>query len=111
MDKDLMSREALIDKISREIDFERENNMPITAVNAFKITIKRAKSLPAVDAVSVVHGRWYKPIGVAMPPEHHGRHRCSVCDEMAFFKRPGREGLSNYCPNCGAKMDWEDVDG
>lgn len=57
-----------------------------------------------VDAELVRHGRWYKPTGM-MPPEHAGRHRCTECNCLAYYERPGREGLSNYCPNCGAKMD------
>ncbi len=56
------------------------------------------------DAELVRHGRWYKPHGM-MPPEHHHRHRCSECYSLAPYERPGREWLSDYCPNCGAKMD------
>ena len=52
----------------------------------------------------VRHGRWYKPTGM-MPPEHHGRHRCIVCNYLALDYRIGHEELSPYCPNCGAKMD------
>ena len=51
----------------------------------------------------VRHGRWYKPTGM-MPPEHHGRHRCTVCNYLALDYRIGHEELSPYCPNCGAKM-------
>ena len=47
---------------------------------------------------------WYKPIGMMMPPEHHSRHRCSNCDSMANYERPGREDLAPYCHYCGAKM-------
>ena len=34
-------------------------------------------------------------------------HRCSVCGEDALTKEETAhdEVLSNYCPNCGAKMD------
>lgn len=51
----------------------------------------------------VRHGRWYKSTGM-MPPEHHGRHRCTVCNYLALDYRIGHEELSPYCPNCGAKM-------
>lgn len=66
--------------------------------------IEYAENLPVIDTVSVVHGQWYKPTGM-MPPEQHGRHRCSVCDYMAMYERPGHEGLSKFCPNCGAYME------
>lgn len=56
---------------------------------------------PAIQAY------WYKPIGMVMPPEHHGRHRCSNCDSMANYERPGHEDLAPYCHYCGAKMEVE----
>ena len=63
-------------------------------------------TMPAADAVPVVHGRWI-----------HSRYEdcselfelveCSQCNHkayaMAFYVRGG-----NYCPNCGAKMDGGD---
>lgn len=44
---------------------------------------------PTVDAVEVVHGDW---LGVG------NMYMCTVCDEQAYVS-------TNYCPNCGAKMD------
>lgn len=65
------------------------------------------EGIELVEYAEVVHAHWYKPIGGMMPPEHHHRHRCSACDEMAPFERPGREWLSPICPCCGAIMDGE----
>lgn len=57
----------------------------------------------AVDAVPVVHGRWI-----------HDGHRieggidwchCSECGKSDNFC-----ARTNYCPNCGAKMDGGDSD-
>ena len=45
---------------------------------------------PTVDAVEVVHGRWK---GAGM-----GDYYCSVCQQLVNPR-------TNYCPNCGAKMD------
>ena len=57
-----------------------------------------AKDMPTVDAVEVVHGYWYKA-------PHHP-YRCSCCGEMALLDMYGESHFrSNYCPNCGAKMD------
>lgn len=58
-----------------------------------QICIDAVKEIQAVDVAPVVHGRWirYPDCGVT---------RCSNCDwniEECF--------ASNYCPNCGAKMD------
>ena len=59
---------------------------------------------PTVDAVEVVHAKW-------IPLEYDGYAdgnpvwdlwECSECQE----EHSGDEDtLTNYCPNCGAKMD------
>ena len=52
-------------------------------------------------------GRWIKPKGM-MPPEHHGHYECSECGAWAGrnWLKPWKEiQLSNFCPNCGAKME------
>ena len=64
----------------------------------------RIDEQPTISAVPVVHGRWVKANGM-MPPEYHGRKCCSVCDAFALSDFYGRERLSDFCPNCGAKMD------
>ena len=51
---------------------------------------------PTVDAVEVVHGEWgeiYTCHG-----ERLWGYKCSRCEQ----DNPNK---SNYCPNCGAKMD------
>lgn len=56
-------------------------------------------SLPTVDAEPVKHGHWIKPTvidGRAFNIPH-----CSVCNEVPC----GVDEHTNYCPNCGAKMD------
>ena len=52
---------------------------------------------PTVDAVEVVHGRWDHHASMARTP-FAMNYDCSVC---------GNESAetTNYCPNCGAKMD------
>lgn len=51
-------------------------------------------------------GIWVKLDGQMLPPELHGKHRCSRCRNLAGEQR-GREYLSNYCPSCGARMEME----
>ena len=50
--------------------------------------------LPEVDAKPVVHGQW--------EIDQRWCYECSVC-------KKGYVGMpkTNYCPNCGAKMDGE----
>lgn len=50
---------------------------------------------PTVDAVEVVHGRWYYD-GVVSVNAH-----CWICGEQV----PVWMMKYSYCPNCGARMD------
>lgn len=64
--------------------------------------LKMAIAYCAADVAPARHGRWVEIKGMA-PPEYHGKHRCSLCYARAL-ERKMHEELSNYCPNCGAKM-------
>ena len=76
-------------------------------------------SMIPVDAVEVVHGRW-------LFDSYTERYFCSSCNEQALYTSRDvpeydydweenlryshtetytEEHLTNYCPNCGAKMD------
>ena len=55
-----------------------------------------AASAPAADVAPVVHGRW----------EVRGQEVfCTNCDKESGYNAFGASAFSNYCPNCGAKMD------
>lgn len=52
---------------------------------------------PTVDAVPVVHGKWL------LRHEGHGHYwECSVCHTNPCIYVTNN---TNYCPNCGARMD------
>ena len=59
---------------------------------------------PTMDAVEVVHGMWEERRFICMDSEVMLGYRCSKC--MLTF-----DAETNYCPNCGAKMDGGDEDG
>lgn len=63
------------------------------------------EELPAADVAPVVHGRWitWEEAGNDIPSPH--RHECSACHDAAQALINGIELLSDYCPNCGARMD------
>ena len=62
--------------------------------------VKRAiEEAPAVDVVEVVHGEW---ILQKTPMAFADMLKCSICE----YKLCSRV-KTNYCPNCGAKMDEE----
>lgn len=57
-------------------------------------------NLPAADVVPVVHGMWeYIPQTL----NTLSQLRCPFCRWWSFD--PSIDGVYNYCPNCGAKMD------
>jgi hypothetical protein len=57
--------------------------------------------IPVADVQPVYYGRWIRV------DNGRGGHRCSMCDEYAPSYQSGNEYLSNYCPNCGARMKQE----
>ena len=56
--------------------------------------------MPAADVAPVRYGCWVN--------ESFYTH-CSVCGNMAIYDKYGQEVESDYCPNCGAKMDGENL--
>ena len=56
---------------------------------------------PTADVAEVRHGYWYRH-----DKKKHGDtcYYCSVCEKMALADCMVWE-LTDYCPNCGAKMD------
>ena len=60
------------------------------------------RNTTAVDAAEVVHGRWVNAAGC--------RTICNHCGEYPLYDYWGKQKLSAYCPNCGAKMDGERED-
>ena len=57
-------------------------------------------NLPAADVAEVRHGRWVYG--------EDDNIQCSVCGHDAYTEGDYRQVKTNYCPNCGARMDKED---
>ena len=56
---------------------------------------------PTVDAVPVRHGKWIHEVRYTIDSLHsYQQYRCSECG-MTYITN------TNYCPNCGARMDEE----
>lgn len=53
----------------------------------------------AVPVETVKHGKWVKPV----PGD--GENRCSVCKAAQLWFAGYGYYESDFCPNCGAKMD------
>ena len=81
-------------------DFERCNaETPNWTPQRVKTILLRQ---PAADVAEVVHGRWIWNEEGEIDWEQF--YRCSNCGDKEYWE-------SNFCPNCGAKMDLEDNDG
>ena len=57
------------------------------------VDVDDIENAPAVDAVEVVHGRW-----IAVEDREYLGVMCSNCQKWFDEK-------TNYCPNCGSKMN------
>ena len=56
---------------------------------------------PIVDAMPVRHGKWIHEVRYTIDSLHsYQQYRCSECG-MTYITN------TNYCPNCGARMDKE----
>lgn len=101
MKKRLIDADALDFKFDRRCFSEEDENY-VRGVDEAIGVVKNAPTINPDDLVK--HGEWMI---------RGGRFRCSECDSKALLKEDGGSGgfrefvqvKSNYCPNCGAKMD------
>lgn len=81
---------------------EKDNSIALQmALNASYnavVTIEDAiNDIDCVDVAPIVHGRWIYGEDVDI--------QCSVCGMNAMTNGDYRQEKSNFCPNCGAKME------
>ena len=113
-EKRLIDKEKLLEKLTWLAKAEDQFRQSVICGVMHTIAVT-----PTVDAVEVVHGRWLYDKGT-------DKYFCSACNEEAFHTSIDKavydydweenlryshtetiyEGhLTDYCPNCGAKMD------
>lgn len=79
--------------MSRYIDADKLKECIIPSrCNGKSLLMSLIDSMPTIDAEPVRHGKWREY------PISDGMNQCSECGVLRF-------GKSNYCPNCGARMD------
>ena len=97
---DLISRSALMKDI-----IKRFGCRPYIEVgNKCEYVHDILDNQPTIEAVPVVYGEWKE----YEAPGSRGYHYCSKCYYSAFkrdFCGRSIENLSNFCPNCGTKME------
>ena len=112
---DYISREALIDRLNKNLS---ACNPGTFSERCYADAIETVKHFPAADVEPVRHGRWkplfeseitgWNPAFAGCDPI--GAYVCSCCNSEATYTCDDEFDLSNYCPNCGAKMCLEDED-
>ena len=93
-----IEREALLKNARSVLEFRKQHNMDAKEIYS---VISWLKWVPAADVAPVVHGRWIKNEKAS---ENHVEaiYVCSACQNWEAW---GETEKTNYCPNCGARMD------
>ena len=99
----LIDANALIYWLTKATGF-RTNCEDCTSIDCLECIIDEAiKNAPTIEAKPVVHGRW-------ISKNHHGYEWVFVCSNCDYIDGYPFNDRSNYCPNCGAKMDEKEND-
>ena len=108
-----MAEYTNIDAFAEDIRsrFCNKCNNALLAINCGDCWVDKAlleiENAPTADVIEVRHGSW-----VSATPSGGYDFYCSYCKEFAITYEDSnyREQyyLTDYCPNCGAKMDGKD---
>ena len=90
-----ISKEFMLKNLEDDKMNNAEHCEPVT-IQIMERFIRYVKEFPAADVQPVKHGRWIN---------ENFCTRCSACGNMTIYDKYSREVESDYCPNCGAKMD------
>ena len=73
-------------------------------INGIESVLEYVENLPLADVAPVRHGQWEK---------QNGLYSCSECGMTCPYDVQAdviEYWACNYCPNCGAKMDLNDLE-
>lgn len=100
----LIDANALLQKLSRMIDYCKTDNKVTGLVALFQVG-DAIIDCNTVDAVEVVHGRWVHV--------DDAEYKCNQCKKHVCFDELIDRSVPayNYCPNCGASMKDGDENG
>ena len=91
---DYIDREAVMRQFADHV--RRSNNSDFASTPTWNQAVQIVEDFPAADVKKVKHGKWV-----------NGR-ACSMCGFDWFdwfYEWEIRFNRTNYCPDCGAKMD------
>lgn len=121
-EKEYIDRNELIDDFQNDLinlHFDGLKGTPRPKEIKIVNVIERIEDFPAADITPVKSGFW-EPISesemTGFNPEFAGcdpiaGYKCSNCGNEAIFSCNDEFVLSDYCPDCGAKMDGGDNNG
>ena len=89
-----IERAAFVGELTAAETQKELRNM--TSADAYFAVLRMVNELHKADVAPVRHGRWVKQYRSGIPVDKG--YVSSCCDMWSDRK-------SNYCPNCGAKMD------
>ena len=96
----LIDAEKLSEDIMKTLDSAKEKGHTDIYNIICDIFVPMVIGQPTIEAESVKHGHWVHP---SQNCDYRSRDifsDCSVCGDVQIDN-------TNYCPNCGAKMDAE----
>ena len=106
---DYISRQAAIDALDKRFD-----SIPMEQTTEILLLRKDLRNLPSAQPERP-NGRWmpvdsYSAFGGDEATwMAHGNpvafYYCSECKEQAYAGEDGESLITDYCPNCGAKME------
>ena len=106
MAKEYIEREALKEDLKESYErlraiydsltYNEDKQICAGQLTTFTEAILRVKEASAADVAEVRHGRW-----LCVDTDTEQFFLCNRCKKKEYWE-------SNYCPNCGAKMDKEE---
>lgn len=97
--------DALVTKM-KALDIWHETEYQDGYYDGFCDGIAEVEEAPTIEAEPVMHGRWIDRTKSVKGLWDY-RFDCSTCGHI--FWNAGIKNF-NYCPNCGAKMDLEEIE-
>lgn len=102
---DLISRSELLKAMDKRYK-EKKDIVPDNLAEGFMQMENLIKEQPGIYAMTftqnVAKGEWLYNIGSL---DSTRQYKCSKCGKPPILSSNWRFQLTNYCPNCGAKMD------
>lgn len=113
-EKRLIDANALIAYFDNQYNAAMDDLDPVSGyvMAALRCCIDYFKTIPTVDAVEVVHGRWIMDkLEIGNPYDGNSTMIADIGNCSCCGYRCEMLPIMNYCPNCGAKMDGGNKDG